>query len=179
MFAKWCVMPVVAAVLLLAPQGQEPKPDRPPPPPAEQAPLLPIEEPYVEPVPRLDLPERFGTRDPLEGIWEVRLRSSGGHQQEITAGHMVIGRRLLIVHFEAPGVSPQVPLLRACTYTWMRTGRGDTVQTTVLAGHFNVAAGDIHIEQPGTVELRRFELLDGGLRVHQGNGDWTEFSRVE
>src|SRR6185436_7687295 len=104
MIVKWCVMPVVAAVLLLAPQGQEPKPDRPPPPPAGQPPLPPVEEPYVEPVQRLDLPERFATRDPLEGIWEVRLRSIGGRQEAVTAGHMVIGRRLLIVHFEAPGV---------------------------------------------------------------------------
>jgi hypothetical protein len=179
MIVKWCVMPVVAAVLLLAPQGQEPKPDRPPPPPAGQPPLPPVEEPYVEPVQRLDLPERFATRDPLEGIWEVRLRSIGGRQEAVTAGHMVIGRRLLIVHFEAPGVKPEVPLLRACTYTWARTGRADTVQTTVIAGHFNVANGDINLEQAGTVELRRFELLDGGLRVHQDNGDWTEFARVE
>src|SRR5262245_7439581 len=123
MIAKWCVMPVVAAVLLFAPQGQEPKPDRPPPPPAGQPPLPPVEEPYVEPVPRLDLPERFVTRDPLEGIWQVRQRSVAGHQLDVGDSYMVIGRRLMIVQFQAPGVSPNVPLLRACTYTWSRTGR--------------------------------------------------------
>lgn len=179
--AKWCMLSLVAIVLGLAPQGQEPQPQpaRPAPAPADQSVLVPVERPYVEAVPRADLPERLGTRDPIEGFWVLRQRMVEGAPAEVGSGYMAIGRRHMIVQFQAPSPDPEITLLRAGVYTWRRSGVRGEVGTTVLSGHFNDAEGDVHIEQEGVVEVRQFELTEDLLRVRQGGADWLEFVRLE
>ncbi len=162
-----------------APHFQDPQPTRPPAPPTLREPLGPVEVPYVESVPRADLPERFTAKDPIEGVWELRDRTQGGVNVEPGKGYLAIGRRHMFTQFQAPGPDPDIALLRAASYSWTRVGDGDLVRTTVLVGHYNDADGDVHVEPAGSIELRRFERLDGFLRVHREGGDWLQFARVE
>jgi hypothetical protein len=185
-------LPIIAALFLAAnpslgslphgnpPQGQEPDRARPAPAPADAKTLPPVPEPFVSPVPRLDLPMRFTPRDPLEGFWELRARSIGGKLAPAGRGLLSIGRSHLVVQFHAPGTDPELPLLRAGAYSWQHTGERQVLMLTVLASHFNDAGGKVHIEPVGSVEIRRFELLADGLRVYQADGgSFLEFVRAE
>ncbi len=158
-----------------APQSQ----DRPAPPPADAQPLKPIEEAYIEPVQRGDLPERYGTRDPIEGVYAVRARFLAGQPAPEGRGYMMIGRRHIMVHFEAPGPNPRIPLIRAQVFTWSRADNAGMVRMVSTVGHGNEANGDWLIEEPGSVQMRRFEARQGVLRVHQDGGSWIDFVRVE
>jgi hypothetical protein len=184
--AAAAAMAMAAASSALAAHGsagpQEPAPpapQRPAPAPEGAAPLPPVEEPFVTPVPRLDLPGRATPRDVLEGFWELRQRFVGGQVVEAGRGYMAIGRRHVLVQFLVPGSDPDVPLLRAGAYRWLRSGEGDVLRLTLLAGHFNEENGDIKLEVPGETMNRRFEIAGGTVRVHQGGGDWLEFARIE
>lgn len=179
MIAKWSLWSLLAVAALISPSTQEPQPPQRPPAPPAAAPLVPVQEPYVEGVPRHDLPERFGRRDPIEGVWQLHARSVGGQVAPAGTGYLMVSRRHLFVHFEAPSADPAIPLLRAGAYTWARAGEPDLVRTMVLGGHFNDASGDVHLEPPGTAAMRRFELGDRFLRLWQENGDWLEFARAE
>lgn len=159
---------------------QEPVPPaRPAPPPAGAAPLPIVDEPFVAPVPRADLPGRTAPRDVLEGFWELRHRTVAGKAVPPGSGYMAIGRRHLLVQFLVPGTEDDVPLLRAGAYKWQRVGERDDLRLTVLAGHFNEDDGDIRIEVAGAAVTRRFEITGPALRVHQGGGDWLEYVRIE
>jgi len=162
-------------------QPQQPKPDsdRPAQPPADAQPLKVIEEPYVEPVQRADLPERYTARDPLEGIYAVKDRLVGGQPAPAGRGYMVVGRRHLVVHFEAPGAKPGVPFVRAQVFTWSRADNAGMVRMASVLGHFNDGDGDMLLEQPGAVQFRRFEMRQNVLRVQQDGGSWIDFVRVE
>ena len=50
---------------------------------------------------------------------------------------------------------------------------------TSVIGHFDDEDGDMLLERPGTVQVRRFEPRLGVLRVHQDGGGWIDFVRVE
>lgn len=165
---------------------QDPKPaqpaadrDKPAAPPEGAVALRPIEEPYIEPVQRGDLPERYGVRDPLEGIYEVKERFLGGQPAPAGQGYMVVGRRHIVVHFMAPGPDPRVPLVRAQVFTWTRADNSGMVRMTSVIGHFDDEDGDMLVERPGTVQMRRFEPRQGVLRVYQDGGGWIDFVRVE
>ena len=127
-------VPVPAADPRPAPQQPQ---DRPAAPPKDAAPLHPIAEPYVEPIQRGDLPERYGTRDPIEGIWQLRSRSVASAAVEPGTGYMVVGRRHILVHFEAQGPHPDVPIVRANVFTWTRVDNGGQVRMTTVLGHFD------------------------------------------
>ena len=172
------ILVVVCAIAAL-PQGQEPDRSRPAPPPAN-APALPtVDEPFVAPVPRLDLPMHFTPRDRLEGFWIVRQRSVGGQMVQPGRGMLAIGRTNMVAEFEVPGLNVGRPMVRAGAYTWKRRGGTDQLSLVVLSSYYNDTGGDMHAEEPGTMQVRRFELLADALRVHQGGGDWIEFVRVE
>ena len=160
-------------------QGEPAPSTRPAPPPPDAKPLRPIEEPYVEPVVRADLPERYGVRDPIEGVWKVRARVVAGQPVQPGQGLLVIGRRHLVAHFEAPGPDARVPLLRSCAYTWSRADNFGMVKLVVDFGHYNDAEGDVTIEARGQVELRRIELMADAMRIHQDDGSYVEFVRAE
>jgi hypothetical protein len=170
------VMAAAAAAWSL--QDPVPAPARPAPPPSGSPPLPTVEEPFVAPVPRLDLPGRATPRDVLEGIWELRQRFVAGQIAETGRGYLAVGRRHMLVHLLVAGTDPDVPLLRAGAYRWQRA-RGDVLRLTTLAGHFNEESGDIKLEPPGAPMDRRFEPIGAALRVHQDGGDWLEFVRIE
>jgi hypothetical protein len=180
-------LPTIAVLFLAASlahggmqQGQEPDRGRPAPAPADAKTLPPVPEPFVSPVPRLDLPMRFTPRDPLEGFWELRARSIGGKLAPPGRGLLAIGRSHLVVQFQAQGSDPEVPLLRAGAYAWQHTSERELLMLSVLASHFNDGGGKLHVEPAGIVQIRRFEMLADGLRVYQGDGgSWLEFARVE
>lgn len=161
------------------PQGQEPAAPRPAAPPAEAKKLPLVEEPFVSPVPRLDLPMRFQQRDPLEGFWELRMRAVGAQPASVARGMLAVGRGVMMVHFEGPGTDPKMPLLRAGCYSWQRNPEPESVRMTVVASHYNDVDGEIHAEPKGTQQVRRFQIMGETLRVHQGAGNWLEFVRVE
>lgn len=166
--------------LLAATQEPAPQdPQRPPAPPADAAPLPPVSAPYVEPVLRADLPERFAPRDPLEGVWQLRECTRDGVVVEAGQGCMAIGRRFLMAQFQAPGPDPDQVLLRADTWRWSRADELGTVRLVLAFGHFNDDDEDVHLQQPGTVETRRFELHDDRLRVYQDDLSWLDFVRLE
>jgi hypothetical protein len=173
------LLPAIVAFASLQDPAAPPPVPRPAPPPAGAAPLPTVDEPFVTPVPRLDLPGRTTPRDVLEGFWELRQRTVGGQIVAPGRGYMAVGRRHLLVQFLVPGVDEDVPLLRAGAYTWRRVGERDGVQLTLLAGHFNEEDGDVVIEAPGTSLARRFEIIGSTLRVHQEGDDWTEYVRIE
>jgi hypothetical protein len=169
----WCV----AAVSLLA-WLQDPEKARPAPPPAGASALPPVTEPYLSPVPRLDLQLRATPRDPIEGIWRLTDRIIN-HKREGTRnkGWMAIGRQHLFLHLIGEGPDPAIPVLRAGVRIWERAN--GVVRTKVLAGHFNEFDGDLVLEKAGIVENRRFELLGATLRVYQDEGNYLEFVRAE
>jgi hypothetical protein len=170
---------MASLAFFVLPQGQEPKVQRPAPPPAD-APKLPlVDEPFVSPVPRLDLPMRFQQRDPLEGFWELRMRAVAAQPAAVARGMLAVGRGVMMVHFEGAGTDPKLPLLRAGCYSWQRNPEPDSVRMTVIASHYNDVDGELHAEPKGTQQVRRFQILGDTLRVHQGSGNWLEFVRVE
>ena len=157
---------------------QDPVKDRPAPPPSDAPPLPPLAEPFVSPVPRLDLQMRATPRDPIEGFWQLRDRVVGGRSEAMRSkGWMAVGRSHLLLHLLAEGQDPGVPILRAGARRWERD-RGQ-IRMTALAGHFNDADGDLVLEKAGLVETRRFELLGSVLRVLQDDANWLEFVRAE
>lgn len=160
------------------PVAQEPAKDRPAPPPAGAPPLAPLAEPFVSPVPRLDLQLRATPRDPIEGFWQLRDRVVGGRSEGTRSkGWLAVGRAHLLLHLLAEGPDPGVPILRAGVRQWQRDR--ELIRMTALAGHLNDADGDIVLEKAGLVETRRFELLGSVLRIVQDNGDRLEFVRIE
>ena len=109
----------------------------------------------------------------------MRARFIAGQPVPEGKGYMVIGRRHIMVHFEAPGPNPRIPSMRAQVFTWSRADNAGMVRMVGLVGHGNEADGDWVIEEPGTVQMRRFEARQGVLRVHQDGGSWIDFVRVE
>lgn len=163
---------------LLAALRQDPEKARPPAPPAGTPPLPTVEEPFVSPVPRLDLLQRFTPRDPLEGFYELRDYVVDGHPHGAkTRGWLAIGRHMLLLQMLGEGAKPGVPLLRADVRHWQR--QGEQMRTTVLAGHFNAYDGELKLLQGGSVETRRFEATMGRLRIWQDEGSYMEFVRIE
>lgn len=182
------LLSVFASTAVFAPQdrggsgAQDPRPagtavPRPAPPPPDAGPLPVVDEPFVTPVPRLDLPGRLDAPDPVEGYWQLRARTLGGQAVEPGHGYLAIGRAHLLVHLIGREPGLDVPLLRAGTYRWQRTG-GESVQMRVVLGHFNDEDGDVQLEPAGKVEVRRFQLGGDFLRIHQPNGDYLEFVRM-
>lgn len=153
-------------------------PDRPAPPPANAGPLPPVQEPWRPEIDRSDLQQRFQADDPLMGIYELRGRGLGGLPMPNTGkGWLVIGRRHLLICLEGPGPDPDIPLFRAGVRRFTR--QGNLLNTTVLAGHFNLDNGDVKIEPEGLQEQRLVEVVGGRLRVLQNEREWLEFARVE
>jgi hypothetical protein len=161
---------------LLSPQ--EPAKNRPPAPPAG-APLLPtIEEPWSAPVIRSDLFQRFEPRDVLEGFYELRGRVVAGAVQSAPGrGWVVLGRRHMLIYLLSPGPKLGTPLVQASVRLWAR--QGEQLRTSVLAGHYTEADGDLAFESSQVVELRRYEIRGGMLRIWQGESTYLDFGRVE
>jgi hypothetical protein len=177
---RWRAIPATGGLLvlsgLLLAGMQDPKPAVPP---QEPGLLRPVDEPYVAPVLRGDIGVRRTPRDPIEGVWRLRSRVAGGRVLAPGEGYMMIGREHLMVHFKAPGIDPELPVMRSGTYKWTRSDGVDGVRMTALMSHYNDDRGDIVVESAGKVENRQFVRTDATLRVHQAVTEWLEFVRVE
>lgn len=114
----------------------------------------------------------------FEGVYELRRRVVGGVvDTKASSGYLAITRRHLFVCLAADGADPDLPLLRAGVRTW--TAQDRILQTTVRLGWYTDADGHVRLEQPGTEEKRRLELLRGLVRLHQDEHSYLEFERVE
>jgi hypothetical protein len=114
----------------------------------------------------------------LEGVYELRRRVVEGREaQDAGRGHLAITRRHLFLCFVGPGPDPDHLLLRSGVRTWQT--EGDRLRTKVELGWFTDEEGAVHVEPPGTIELRRVVQARGLLRVHQSEVSYLEFERVE
>lgn len=152
-------------------------PERPAPAPDGSRPLPTVEEPYVSPVPRLDLLQRFDRPDPIEGFYELRARvHNGGPDPRPGRGYLVIGKRHLMLYLMGAGPDPAIPQLRASVRRWRRSE--GALQLTTLAGHFTEQR-DVAVEPSGAVEMRRLEVISGIIRIFQDGQSWLDFVRIE
>ncbi len=55
----------------------------------------------------------------------------------------------------------------------------ESMETVVKLGWFTDASGALHVEPPGTAELRQIALERGVLRIVQDGQNELEFERVE
>lgn len=168
-----------ACCLGLWPSGQEPQdPQRPPPPPQGAPPLPTVEEPFVSPVPRTDLQQRFDRPDPIEGFYQLQARVvAGATVPQGSRGWLAVGRRHLLIQLEAHGVDARIPLLRSGARAFRR--EGDALVLTALGGHHTTPDGEVVVERERFTETRRVEIVGNVLRVHQDAQSWLDFVRIE
>lgn len=161
----------LCAGLFASPWLQDPvKPTPAPatPPPAAEAPAPPPAK----------APPGKPFRHPTEGVYELRARIMNGKRDELPSrGFLAITGRHLFLTVAAPGRDPDLPLVRSSVRTW--TPQNDKAATTIQLGWFTDQDGTLHVEPPGTVEVRSIELTQGGVRVKQDDRNWLEFERVE
>jgi len=152
---------LLALVGLLSawPQGQEPKPAPAPEKPADQV---------------LGKPPAHK----LEGVYELKKRVAGGQNDaQSSRGYIAITNRHMFLCLAGPGTDPEQPLLRSGVRTWKP--EDEFVRCELKLGYFTDSRGDIHIERPGAVEVRRVELAGGRLRIFQDSNSYLEFERIE
>jgi hypothetical protein len=149
-----------AGLLSAWPQGQEPKPAPPPEnPPANQ---------------NLARPPSHK----LEGVYELRKRVAAGESGATSSrGYVAITNRHMFLCLAGPGTDPEQPLLRSGVRTWKP--EDDFVRCELKLGYYTDSRGDIHVERPGVVEVRRVELAGGRLRIFQDSSSYLEFERIE
>lgn len=166
---KTLAMCALSAVITAWSFQDPPAPPRQDPPPAAQ-------EPQESKEPK-GLPER----DPLEGVYVLTGRQVAGHPDPNPShGYLAITHRHIFLTFAGAGPDPDYPLLRAGVRKWTRKGdKQSTVDGVVQLGFFTDGDAEVHIEQPGTREPRRIDLLRGGLRVWQDDQSFLDFERVE
>jgi len=149
-----------------------------PTPPAGAAPLRPVEEPYLAPVDRRDLIQRFEPKHPLEGMYRLNAMVRPGGRDVLGAeGFLVLGRRHMSLHLQAPGVEADVPQLRAGFRRYRI--EHDRLLMESLVGHYNDLAGDMIVEGRGLRLARTISVVGSSLRVLDADGGYLEFVRIE
>lgn len=170
----------LCAGLFASPWLQDPaKPIPVPTPPASGAPAAPAQTnpATTETDTRKVVPGR-PLRHPLEGVYVLRRRVIDSRPEANPGkGYLAITNRHLFLTVAAPGPDREQPLVRSSVRTWAPQRAGTA--TTIELGFFNDRDGELHLEPPGTVEVRRIELIQGGVRVNQDERSWLEFERVE
>lgn len=117
-------------------------------------------------------------RDPLEGLYELRSRTvKGVPDLKKSRGYIAITRRHMLVCLAGAGADPEYPLLRGGVQTWQKRETG--VETVIKLGFYTDDDGDIHVEEPGTMKMRRIDLVRGMIRIYQDNDSFLEFERIE
>ena len=114
----------------------------------------------------------------LEGVYELRKRiASGQSDVQSSRGYLAITNRHMFLCLVGPGDDPDEPLLRSGVRTWKP--EDEFMRCELKLGYFTDSKGDIHVERPGLVELRRVELAGGRLRIFQDSSSYLEFERIE
>lgn len=115
---------------------------------------------------------------PFQGVFRLTARCSEGEVAlDPGVGHLAITGRHLFLVAGAPSSTPNVLLLRSSVRT-LRV-KDDTMQTRVVAGWLVDDDSHVLLEEEGKEELRRVQLVQGGLRIEQDRRNWLEFERVE
>ncbi|MFK7739378.1 MAG: hypothetical protein AB8H80_03570 [Planctomycetota bacterium] len=167
-------MPIsTALVLLLAASSavaawqQDPKP----------AASAPAAQAGSNPAPKA-APKAAPEKHKFEGVYELRRRVLNGiDDKKRSRGFLAITKRHLILTLAQGGVDEDHPLVHSGIREWQQVG--ETVRTTVKLDYFSDGAGKIHLQPGGKQEVRKLELIRGGLRVRQGARTWLEFERIE
>ena len=117
-------------------------------------------------------------RDVIEGVYRLRYRVTDGlPDQTKSCGYMAITSRYLFLSLASQGRSPALPLLHSGVREWRKVG--NEIHMTAKLDYATDDAGGIHQTPDGRQEVRRIEIIRGGLRVMQGMHSWLEFERVE
>ncbi|MBX3464347.1 MAG: hypothetical protein KF830_14355 [Planctomycetes bacterium] len=115
---------------------------------------------------------------PLEGVYVLRRRLIGGVvDKQPSQGYLAVTKRHLLLCLAAPTPDPDLPLVRAAVRSW--SAKDDVLSTTVRMGWYTDANGKLYVEKADTVEQRRIDLMRGGLRLRQDDNNYLEFERIE
>jgi hypothetical protein len=155
-----------AGLLSAWPQGQEPKP---------------VPAPAPAPAPDKPPANQVAGKPPahkLEGVYELRKRIAAGQTDvQSSRGYVAITNRHMFLCIAGAGTDPDQPLLRSGVRTWKP--EDEFMRCELKLGYFTDSKGDIHVERPGLVEVRRVELAGGRLRIFQDSSSYLEFERIE
>lgn len=117
-------------------------------------------------------------RDPLEGLYQLRSRTvKGAPDLNRVRGYVAITKRHMVICVAGAGSDPDYPLLRAGVRSWEKSKRG--FETVLKLGFYTDDAGEIHVEEPGTAQVRRIDLIRGKLRIWQDDESFLDFERIE
>jgi hypothetical protein len=117
-------------------------------------------------------------RSPLEGVYRLRKRVTGGvPDAKPNKGYLAITARHMFLSLASAGLDKTSPLLHAGVREWVKVG--SDVRTTAKLDYYTDGDGLIHQTPDGKQEVRRIEIVLGGVRVMQGPHSWLEFERVE
>tara|TARA_R110002072_G_scaffold264409_1_gene423116 strand:- start:20555 stop:21097 length:543 start_codon:yes stop_codon:yes gene_type:complete len=117
-------------------------------------------------------------RSPLEGVYRLRKRVTNGiPDAKPNKGYLAITSRHLFLSLASAGLDETLPLLHSGVREWIKVGAD--VRTTAKLDYYTDGDGVIHQTPEGKQEVRRIELVLGGVRVMQGPHSWLEFERVE
>lgn len=152
-----------------APTQEPQSPPAPTAPTAPASPTPPAAAKPVDPVPH----------SPLEGVYTLHSRTIDGNPAGLRSrGYVAITRRHLLLCLVGEGADTGKPLLRAGVRSW-EPEKDDLVRTEFRLGFFTDAKGGIFIEPPGTAEVKRIELIRGGVRIWQDERSYLDFERLE
>jgi hypothetical protein len=132
-----------------------------------------------QPAPAPPQPVGKPPRHALEGVYELQKRvHEGATDPRQNRGYLVITNRHLFLSLVAPGVRADRPLVHSSVREW-REAQEDVVRTTFKIDLWTDSGGDLHLEPAGKQELRRIEVVRGGVRVFQDDRSWLDFERIE
>ena len=145
----------------------------------QDPPPAPVPAPATTPPPPAAATKEPAARPTLEGVYELRARVVDGVADQLRSrGYVAITKRHMLVCLVGPGSDPDLPLLRAGVRTW-RAEREDQVRTEFRLGFFTDEEGGVHLESPGTAEIKRIEQVRGFVRIWQDARSYLEFDRIE
>lgn len=117
-------------------------------------------------------------RSPLEGVYRLRQRVTAGiPDAKPNKGYLAITARHMFLSLASTGLDKTSPLIHAGVREWTKLGQD--VRTTAKLDYYTDGDGVIHQTPDGKQEVRRIQIVRGGVRVLQGPNSWLEFERVE
>lgn len=115
---------------------------------------------------------------PLEGVYQLRSRITAGVlNANPSRGYLAITNRHMLLSLASAGQDEAFPLLHSSVREWRKVGAD--VRTTVKLDYYTNNDGEVFLTPDGKQEVRRIQLIRGGVRVHQDGNSWLEFERIE
>lgn len=182
--ALWFLCGSAGLVLWRSPGSQQPQSPPQGPPPAQTPAQLPAPTTGATPgaTPQTGspaAPAEAPARGPLEGFYALHSRTIDGTSTALRSrGYVAITRRHMMMCFVGEGADPDKPLLRAGVRSW-EAAEHDQVNVECRLGFFTDDKGNVHVEPPGTAEVKRIERIRGGIRIWQDDRSYLDFERLE